>query len=311
MSTGFARLASRGQEPASASRVSSLRAAAARGRRPRTRRRRGSRGRRRSSAPRRGGPRGSGWRESSTAASASSSSESAWITPAWPEERLDGRRRAGERGGVRAGGALAGAGAPALHREDRLLARDAARDPARTCAGSRTTRGRAGSSSVCGVVLPVLEQVVRRDVGLVADRDERREPEAARGGLLEEREPERAALRREADVAGGERCAARRSRSGRARRTKMPRQFGPISRAPCARTRASSCSWRRAPSAAGLGEAGRDHAERLASPSRSAASASASTRSPGTQKTARSTALGDVRDRRIGLHARDRRSPSG
>ena len=44
-----------------------------------------------------------------------------------------------------------------------------------------------------GVVLPPLEQVVGRDVGLVADRDERREAEAASLGAFEEGEPESAA----------------------------------------------------------------------------------------------------------------------
>ena len=43
---------------------------------------------------------------------------------------------------------------------------------------------------------------------------------------------------------------------------------------------------------AGLGEAGRDHAERPRAPFASAASASARTASPGTQKTARSTTSG-------------------
>ena len=67
------------------------------------------------------------------------------------------------------------------------------------------------------VVLPPLEQVVRRDVGLVADRDERREAEPALGRLLEQREAERAALRREAD-------AARRQRARREGRVQAERR---------------------------------------------------------------------------------------
>ena len=47
----------------------------------------------------------------------------------------------------------------------------------------------------CRVVLPVLEQVVRRDVCLVPDRDEGREPEASALRLGEEGETERPALR--------------------------------------------------------------------------------------------------------------------
>ena len=58
-------------------------------------------------------------------------------------------------------------------------ARPAAR-AARTCAGCRTTRGRAARRGVL-VVLPALEQVVRRDVGLVPDRDERRRGRGPRG----------------------------------------------------------------------------------------------------------------------------------
>ena len=49
------------------------------------------------------------------------------------------------------------------------------------------------------VVLPPLEQVVRRDVRLVADRDEGRKAKLALRRLLEQREAEGPALRREAD----------------------------------------------------------------------------------------------------------------
>ena len=50
------------------------------------------------------------------------------------------------------------------------------------------------------VVLPVLEEVVAREVGLVADRDEGRQPEAEAVGVLDDREAERAALREEPDA---------------------------------------------------------------------------------------------------------------
>ena len=61
------------------------------------------------------------------------------------EQRIGGRIGAGERGRVRARCALAALRAAALEREDRLAARDPARDARRTGAGSRTTRRRAGS----------------------------------------------------------------------------------------------------------------------------------------------------------------------
>src|SRR4029078_1973003 len=55
-----------------------------------------------------------------------------------------------------------------------------------------------------GVVLPELEQVVRGDVGLVADRHEGGQAKPARGSALEHRQAQRSALRGEADVPGWE-----------------------------------------------------------------------------------------------------------
>ena len=52
------------------------------------------------------------------------------------------------------------------------------------------------------VVVPELEQVVARDVGLVAERDERRHAEIEPPGQLEERRPERSRLHRHAHRAG-------------------------------------------------------------------------------------------------------------
>ena len=60
--------------------------------------------------------------------------------------------------------------------------------------------------------------------------------------------------------AGAERAAKVAFRLGPA--TATPRQLGPISRAPCERTSASSCSCRSSPSLPIFGEAGRDHDER-------------------------------------------------
>ena len=97
------------------------------------------------------------------------------------------------------------------------------------------------------VVLPPLEQVVRGDVRLVPDRDEGGEAEPRRA-------PARAAPARARRTARRSRSgpaaarAARRSRSGFGFDEAMPRQFGPSSRAPCARTSASSCSCRSRPS---------------------------------------------------------------
>ena len=61
------------------------------------------------------------------------------------------------------------------------------------------------------VLLPVAQEVVAREVGLVAGRDERGEPEPAARGLGDRRDPERAALRGERDPA----AARRDGREGR------------------------------------------------------------------------------------------------
>ena len=150
-------------------------------------------------------PFGSGCEESSVATSISSSSDAGPRDAGLVEERLDARLRAGERSRVGAGGALAGRGRPALQREDRLAAGDAAGEPAEA---ARVAERLDVEQHDAGrlVVLPPLEQVVRGDVGLVPDRDERREPEPARVGRLEQREAERAGLGGEADVAARRRA---------------------------------------------------------------------------------------------------------
>ena len=86
------------------------------------------------------------------------------------------------------------------------------------------------------VVLPPLEQVVRRDVRLVSDRDEGGDAEAA----LPPRA--RAARARARPTATRSRsCPAGRPRGAKVAlsaapaRDAMPRQFGPTSRAPCSR----------------------------------------------------------------------------
>ena len=160
-------------------------------------------------------PRGNGWVESSAAASINSSSVVARSTPAWWKRALNGLLGARECGGVRARGAGPGSRGPALHGENRLLARDAARDPAEPpgiAERLEVERDQAG----LGVLLPVLEQVVGRDVGLVADRDERGKAETALGCLLEESEAECPALGGEADRPGrqGSRAEGRVQRRG-------------------------------------------------------------------------------------------------
>ena len=192
------------------------------------------------------------------------------------EERVDGCVGAGERGRVRARGALPGHGRPALQREDRLASRDPPREPAEPPRVAERLEVEQ-HDAVCRVVLPPLEQVVRRDVGLVPDRDERREPEPARLRRLENGNAEGAALRREPDVparreAGGEGRVQRRARDGdpEAVRADQPATVR-------AHEREQAAPAARAPSAPDLGEAGRDDDERARRLRASACSAASST----------------------------------
>ena len=169
----------------------------------------------------------------------------------------------------------------AAHREDRLRAGDApcdARELARVPERLEVEQHDVGLR----IVLPVLEQVVRRDVGLVADRHERRQPEPARLRLLQQREPQRAALRGERDAAGRE-CAARerrvqppcRRRDAQAVRADHPRAVRAHER--------EQLVLPRAPFGARLGETRRDDAQRPHARARSAESAASITWAPGTQ----------------------------
>ena len=112
-------------------------------------------------------PRGSGWRDSSAATSNISPIVSVRITPACANSastvRVGGREH---RAGVRRGGALPGRRAPALDRDHRLGGRHAARDPpelARVPERLEVEQDRVRAL----VRLPVLEEVVAREIGLV------------------------------------------------------------------------------------------------------------------------------------------------
>ena len=95
------------------------------------------------------------------------------------EQGVDGDVGAGHRRGVRRRRPYAGGRSTALHRDDRLAARDPPGDAgelARVAERLEVQQDHVGA----GVVLPVLEQVVAADVGLVADRDEAGHAEADR-----------------------------------------------------------------------------------------------------------------------------------
>ena len=125
----------------------------------------------------------------------------------------------------------------ALDREDRLAPRDAPgdlREAPRVAEGLHVERDD-GRALVVG---PVLEQVVGRHVGAVAQRDEGRDAQAARRRVAEQRQAERARLRRQGQGARGhadaadERVQAQRPASV----LTTPSALGPTSRSPWART---------------------------------------------------------------------------
>ena len=70
--------------------------------------------------------------------------------------------------------------AAALDRDDRLVRVIRARDPPEPARVAERLEVEQRRTVVVGVLLPVLEEVVAREVGLVARRDERREPDPAR-----------------------------------------------------------------------------------------------------------------------------------
>ena len=219
------------------------------------------------------------------------------------EDGVDGGVRSGEGCRVRAGRLAARPRAAALHREDRLLACESAGDPgelARVAERLEVHQDEVGA----GVVLPPLEQVVGRDVRLVADRDEGRDADASFLGPFEQRQPERARLRREADAAGGE-CARGEGRvHGHGRRRDAEAVGADEARA----VRPHECEQlllARTTLHSGLGESGGDHAERArAAPKRRLGGVEDAV--AGQADHAEIDRVRDVLDRGVGAHAGDR-----
>src|SRR5206468_3835756 len=89
---------------------------------------------------------------------------------------------------------------PALEGDDRLAAREPSRNTgelARVAEGFEVHGDHIGG----GVLLPVLQQVVRRYVRLVAERREGGDADVVARGVVENREAQGAALRGHADAA--------------------------------------------------------------------------------------------------------------
>ena len=142
------------------------------------------------------------------------------------EQRVDRHVRGGqERAGVRGGGAGARGRAAALDRDDRLALGDSAGDlpeAARVAERLEVERDHVG----LGVGCPVPQEVVAREVGLVAGGDERRQPQAAMQRLGDRRDAEPAALRAEGDPPGLRRLR-REGRVEPAARREHPEAVGP------------------------------------------------------------------------------------
>ena len=127
------------------------------------------------------------------------------------KQRVDGHVGGREqRAGVRGGGARAGRRATALDRQQRFLARETGGDPrelARIAERLEVQQRHLGA----WILLPVAQQVVARQVGLVADRHERRQADAEPTGGLDDGDPKPTALRHEPDRS---RCGGMRSEGG-------------------------------------------------------------------------------------------------
>jgi hypothetical protein len=92
------------------------------------------------------------------------------------EQRVDRDVGTGHRRGMRGGGPHARRRASALDRHDRLATRHPPSDAAELAGVAERLQVQQDDVG-SGVVLPVLQQVVAADVGLVADRDEARHPQ--------------------------------------------------------------------------------------------------------------------------------------
>ncbi len=174
MSIGFARPACGGQEARAARRASAGPAREARARAPRRRRRAGCRARPALVTTPTRGPGGHRLRGEQRGHVEQLLERVGADHAGLLEERVDGDVEARERRRVARRRARAGRGAPRLDRDDRLAARDLggdAREPARIAEALEVEDDHLGAR----VVGPVAEQVVARDVGLVADRHERRD----------------------------------------------------------------------------------------------------------------------------------------
>ena len=205
-------------------------------------------------------PRGSGWLESRPATSTSSSSVRARSTPAWWKSASTAASEPASAAVCELAAFAPAAVAPAFSARiglRRATRRDESAELARVAERLEVEQHEVG----LGIVLPPLEQVVRGDVRLVPDRDEGREAEAAPSSARAARARGRPLCEEKPIAPGGSARGAKVAFSfgfddgdAEAVRPEQPRAVRANEReqlAPAARALG-----------AGLGEAGRDHAER-------------------------------------------------
>ena len=293
----------RREQLARAPRASRRRGRAARGRRPRRRRRRGSRARRRSSAPRRGAPSARAGSRAARRRRPAPRASAARITPAWWKSASTAASEPASAAVCELAARCPVAVVPLLSaRIGFVRATRRARRPKRrglpndstymstTSVASSSSHHSSRSFVETSALLPIDTNAERP-----SPRDSAASSSARPSAPLCEEKPML--------PAGAERAAKVAFRLGPA--TAMPRQFGPISRAPCERTSASSCSCRSTPSLP-ISAKPAEMTTSARTPLRSACSAASSTAAPGSEITARSTGVGDLLDRPVAAHAGDR-----
>ena len=162
-----------------------------------------------------------------------------------------------------AGGPRSGERASRFHRDDRLATADPPRDAREAPRIAERFQVQHDDRRV-RVGFPVLEQIVARDVGLVADADERRQSDRSLRGELEHRHAERAALRHQRDASG--RRVDRRERGVQPDLgigVQQAHAVGSDHPQPVAAHFVDQPLLQRAPLVAGFREARRDHDQRL------------------------------------------------
>ena len=192
-----------------------------------------------------------------------------------------------------------------------LLRAEARARSARTCAGCRTTPGTAAPRRCAGPAPSTASKSLPERSALLPTETNEDRPSPSRSAAsmiampsppLCERKPTRPAA-----AWCGANVALSRTSGGGVEHAQAVGADEPHARHR-GRPRAAP-RWRRAPSRADLGEAGRDHDQRAHARRPRTARAASSTCAAGTTITARSTALGELADRAVGAAAPARRRP--